>query len=219
MADLSVDRIKRAAGHLHSSLPPRGGSLGKFLLRPQSTFGFPAFRQCLTPRNLLWSHLSFRYAQLVLIKIQIVFGGQPQPHIGLDRVARKLALQIRLTQKHLSVLVALLGGQVDPSQSFRDIPVRQQVPGTQKELRFSVALHGGLSEPLVCLIRILWDSLAFQVHLPKEELSVWIALLRERLDFPERGSVVRVLKRALGGLEIRRGENDRANEDGENTRQ
>src|SRR6266478_1006314 len=98
---------------------------GSFYLRPQSLFRFPDFSQSFALRNLLWSHLSFGCTQLVLIKLQIVFSGQPQPHIGLDRLARKLALQIRLTQKQLSVLVPLRSGQPHPFQPFRAITVGQ----------------------------------------------------------------------------------------------
>ena len=65
-----------------------------------------------------------------------------------------------------------------------------------------VALGGGRFEPLDCLVGVLQNALAHQIHPPKIELGFRIPLLGQRSKFLERGRVVLLLISAVGGREI-----------------
>src|SRR5215471_9556740 len=62
----------------------------RFLFGPQSGFWFPCCCQRLAVGNLLWAQFFFGCKEALLIKLQIVLGGKPEPHLGLNRIARKL---------------------------------------------------------------------------------------------------------------------------------
>src|SRR5215470_7551433 len=53
----------------------------RFLLGPQSEFWFPCCCQRLTLGDLVRCHLLFRRTESLFVKLQIVLGSQPQPHL------------------------------------------------------------------------------------------------------------------------------------------